>query len=241
MGEGFHGQVEQIDANRWRIPKASRPDMRVDGIIYANDELIERRRCAAAALTQVANVATLPGIVGGVAGHAGHPLGLRLLHRRRGGDGHRRRRRDLARRRGLRHQLRRAAAADRPARPSEVRPRLKDLVDQLFRDVPVRRGRRRAVRVRRRRDAAAAGRGRAVPGWHAAWPRRRTSTPPSPAAASRAPTRTPSAHEAYQRGADQCGTLGSGQPLRRGAGRRGDLRRRRRPRRWAWRRARSPS
>ena len=46
-------------------------------------------------------------------GDAGHPLGLRLPHRRRGGDAGRGRRR-LARRRRLRHQLRDARAPHEP-------------------------------------------------------------------------------------------------------------------------------
>jgi tRNA-splicing ligase RtcB len=56
-------QIEQLDANRWRIPKQSRPDMRVDGIIYSDDKLIAHVLSDKAA-EQVANVATLPGIVG---------------------------------------------------------------------------------------------------------------------------------------------------------------------------------
>ena len=56
-------QVEQVDANRWRIPKQSRPDMRVDGIIYSDDKLIAHV-LSDKAPEQVANVATLPGIVG---------------------------------------------------------------------------------------------------------------------------------------------------------------------------------
>ena len=50
----------------------------------------------------------------GQPGHARHPLGLRLLHRRSGRDRPRGRGRDLAGRRRLRHQLRRAAAAHQP-------------------------------------------------------------------------------------------------------------------------------
>ena len=56
-------QIEQVDAHRWRIPKQSRPDMRVDGIIYSDDKLIAHV-LSDKAPEQVANVATLPGIVG---------------------------------------------------------------------------------------------------------------------------------------------------------------------------------
>jgi tRNA-splicing ligase RtcB len=60
--EGYTGPLERLDATRWRIPKSYRPDMRVDGLIYANEaliDLIQRDK----APEQVANVATLPGIV----------------------------------------------------------------------------------------------------------------------------------------------------------------------------------
>ena len=40
MGKDFQGKIEQIDDNRWRIPKSIRPDMRVDGIIYSSGALI---------------------------------------------------------------------------------------------------------------------------------------------------------------------------------------------------------
>jgi tRNA-splicing ligase RtcB len=134
MGELFTAKVERIDANRWRIPKESRSDMRVDGIIFANDDLIKEALGGGGA-AQVQNVATLPGIVvasmampdihwgygfpiGGVAatdidnggvvspGGVGYDIncGVRLL------------RSDIL--------------AD------DIRPRLKDLVDHLFRDVP---------------------------------------------------------------------------------------------------------
>ena len=127
-------RFERIDDYRWRIPKDSRPGMRVDGIIYANDRLMQLLRHEQAA-EQVANVAMLPGIVrasfampdihwgygfciGGVAafdvaeggvvspGGVGYDIncGVRLL------------RTDL--------------------RADELRPHMKDLVDQLFRDVP---------------------------------------------------------------------------------------------------------
>ena len=59
--EKFHGPLERIDAVSWRIPKSYRAGMRVDGIVYADDQLIDSIRDDQA-LEQVANVAFLPGI-----------------------------------------------------------------------------------------------------------------------------------------------------------------------------------
>ncbi|GER83479.1 RNA-splicing ligase RtcB [Thermogemmatispora aurantia] len=55
--------LQRIDAYRWRIPQSYQPEMRVPGIVYADDVLIEQIR-QDNSLQQVANVATLPGIVG---------------------------------------------------------------------------------------------------------------------------------------------------------------------------------
>ncbi len=134
MARQFEGTIEQIDECRWRIDKSSKPGMRVDGIIYANEELIDDVLTGGGP-EQVANVATLPGIVkasfampdihwgygfaiGGVAatdisaggvvspGGVGYDIncGVRLL--------------------------RSNLTADR------VHPRMKELVNQLFRDIP---------------------------------------------------------------------------------------------------------
>jgi tRNA-splicing ligase RtcB len=53
---------ERIDEFRWRIPKSYKQGMRVDGIIYADEAMLEDIRSDKAA-EQVANVAFLPGIV----------------------------------------------------------------------------------------------------------------------------------------------------------------------------------
>ncbi len=60
--DNWQGRLEKIDDYRWRIPKSYMPGMRVPGVIYADKNLlesIERDR----APQQVADVATLPGIV----------------------------------------------------------------------------------------------------------------------------------------------------------------------------------
>jgi tRNA-splicing ligase RtcB len=53
--------LERLDATRWRIPRTG--GMRVDGIVYADDKLIDEIRDDPC-LEQVRNVAHLPGIVG---------------------------------------------------------------------------------------------------------------------------------------------------------------------------------
>lgn len=55
--------LQRVDTNRWCIPKQYNAEMHVPGMIYADDELIEQIQ-EDNALQQVANVATLPGIVG---------------------------------------------------------------------------------------------------------------------------------------------------------------------------------
>lgn len=133
-GGGFAGPLEKVGDQLWRIPKSYREDMRVDGLIYADDVLIEQIRKDQGP-EQVANVATLPGIqkaslampdihwgygfcIGGVAatdpeeggvispGGVGYDIncGVRLL------------RSDLA--------------------WDEIKSQIRPLVDQLFRDIP---------------------------------------------------------------------------------------------------------
>src|SRR6266480_6253120 len=55
--------LERVDPYRWRIPQRYNEEMRVPGLVYADDELIGQI-LGDNALHQVANVATLPGIVG---------------------------------------------------------------------------------------------------------------------------------------------------------------------------------
>jgi tRNA-splicing ligase RtcB len=64
--------LERVDAYRWRIPKHYNAEMRVPGMVYADDQLLEQILIDNA-LQQVANVATLPGIVG-------YSLGMPDIH-----------------------------------------------------------------------------------------------------------------------------------------------------------------
>lgn len=65
-----HIKLEKIDDCRWRIPRTGA--MRVPGLIFSNLELIQAVR-EDQSLIQVANVATLPGIVG-------HSLAMPDIH-----------------------------------------------------------------------------------------------------------------------------------------------------------------
>src|SRR5687767_12456951 len=57
----YNGPLEKIDTCCYRIPKSYKPGMRVDGLIFADEVLINQIR-ADQAPEQVANVAFLPGI-----------------------------------------------------------------------------------------------------------------------------------------------------------------------------------
>jgi tRNA-splicing ligase RtcB len=59
MGEKV--KVQKIDAWRWRIPKEGK--MRTEGLVYSDERMLEETQ-KDQSLVQVANVATLPGIVG---------------------------------------------------------------------------------------------------------------------------------------------------------------------------------
>ena len=65
MAAGPHEPVvlERIDEFRWRIPRDRHPGMLVDGLVFADDALMDGLRTDPA-LRQVVNVAMLPGIVG---------------------------------------------------------------------------------------------------------------------------------------------------------------------------------
>lgn len=62
MSEGYKGPMEAVSPMLWRIPRSFKPGMRVDGLILADEALIEQIR-GDKSPEQVANVAFLPGIV----------------------------------------------------------------------------------------------------------------------------------------------------------------------------------
>ena len=57
----YNGPLEQVGPCQWKIPRSYRADMRVDGLIFDDEHLIEQIKKDQGP-EQVANVATLPGI-----------------------------------------------------------------------------------------------------------------------------------------------------------------------------------
>jgi tRNA-splicing ligase RtcB len=59
----WHGEFVKIDKNRYKIPKTYKHGMRTDGLVFASEKMVSKIK-EDNAPEQVANVATLPGIVG---------------------------------------------------------------------------------------------------------------------------------------------------------------------------------
>ncbi|MCH8151747.1 MAG: RtcB family protein [Planctomycetes bacterium] len=133
-GARFQGKLEQIDACCWRIPRDYKPGMRVDGLIYADERLIDHIK-ADQAPEQVANVAFLPGIQGASLAmpdiHWGYGFcigGVCATDPDEGG---------VISPGGVGYDINCGVRLMRTnLSEEEVRPRLKVLVDQLYRDIP---------------------------------------------------------------------------------------------------------
>ncbi|MEW5979909.1 MAG: RtcB family protein [Acidobacteriota bacterium] len=131
--------LKKLDEHRFLVPRTYRSGMRIDGLIYANDALIEQIQ-KDQTLDQVANVATLPGLVGCslampdahqgygfcIGGVAAADLNEGVVSA--GGVGF-----------DINCGVRLLAS---PFQQDEVRPKLEPLLNQLFRDIPCGTGRR---------------------------------------------------------------------------------------------------
>jgi len=206
MSQPWRGQLERIDSHRWRIPRSYKPEMRTDGVIYASEGLMEAIRQEESP-EQVANVACLPGIVGNSLAmpdiHYGYGFcigGVAAMDGREGvvspgGVGY-----DInCGVRLLRTDLTR----------EEVEPRIKELVHQLFRDVPSGVGSKGRIRVEERELKKVMEKGAA---WAVAagygWPEDLEHTE-SRGCLEGADAEQPSPR-AVERGRPQLGTLGAG-------------------------------
>jgi tRNA-splicing ligase RtcB len=63
MGDGWHGPLNKVDAFRYEIPRSYKPAMRTNGVIFIDESMVAQLRQDQAP-EQVANVATMPGILG---------------------------------------------------------------------------------------------------------------------------------------------------------------------------------
>src|SRR4051812_34616445 len=205
--DAFYGPLERVNDFCWRIPKSYKAGMRVDGLIYADDQMIELIR-ADQAPEQVANAAFLPGIqhaslampdihwgygfcIGGVAATDPREGGVICP----GGIGY-----DI----NCGVRLVRSNLFYR-----EVKPHLRELVEDLFRNVPTGVGRSGRYKFDRKElqhllgEGARylLGRGLGVQSdlEHAEAHGRLEGAEPSAVS-----------DHALTRGAEQCGTLGSG-------------------------------
>ena len=124
-------KVEQIDSCRWRIPRQGK--MRTEGLVFADRRMMEVLR-KEQALEQVANVATLPGIVGpsiampDIHWGYGFPIGGVAAFDPEEG---------VVSPGGVGYDINCGVRLLRSALPvAEIRPALKELADLLFRNIP---------------------------------------------------------------------------------------------------------
>jgi tRNA-splicing ligase RtcB len=207
MGKDYQGRIERLDDNRWRIPREQQPGMQVDGVIYATRRLIDDV-VAGGGPAQVANVATLPGIVGASLAmpdiHWGYGFcigGVAATDVSAGG---------VVSPGGVGYDINcgvRLLRSD--IEVDELRPRIGELVDALFAEIPVGVGVGGALRLSRKELRQLLARGAPAllsRGLAEAEDLERTESGGCLEGAD--PDLVSDA--ALKRGNDQCGTLGSG-------------------------------
>src|SRR5215831_17359697 len=126
-------QLQKIDEYRWLIPRTYKPGMRTDAVIYASERLLQAIR-QDQSLEQAANVAMLPGIVGKALAmpdiHQGYgfPIGgVAAVDEKHG----------VVSPGGVGFDINCGVRLlSSTLTLKEVKPKLRDLVHQLFRDVP---------------------------------------------------------------------------------------------------------
>ncbi len=126
-------KLRQIDDFRWEIPPDYKPGMRVPGLVYA-DRAMMNTVMKDQSLEQVANVAFLPGIVlrsmamPDIHWGYGFPIGGVAATRVKDG---------VVSPGGVGYDINCGVRLLRTnLEEAEVRPRIKELIDQLYRDVP---------------------------------------------------------------------------------------------------------
>jgi len=139
------GPLEKIDDYRWRIPQTYKKGMRVDGLVFVSEEMVGKLQ-EEQALEQVANVAFLPGIVGHSLAmpdiHWGYGFPIGGVAAMRLSDG-------VVSPGGVGFDINCGVRLLRTNLMEEdVRPRIKELVDALYRNVPSGLGSEGKIRLR---------------------------------------------------------------------------------------------
>ncbi|MCJ7828304.1 MAG: RtcB family protein [Dehalococcoidia bacterium] len=138
------GQLNKIDDYRWEIPKSYKPGMRVPGLVYADEAMLEAIK-EEQSLEQVANVAFLPGIVNRSLAmpdiHWGYGFPIGGVAATRVSDG-------VISPGGVGYDINCGVRLLRTnLTENEVRPKIKELVNTLFHDVPSGLGSEGKIRV----------------------------------------------------------------------------------------------
>ena len=133
MATNWRQILKKVDDYRWELPRDYKPGMRVPGLIFA-DEAMLNLMAEDQAIEQVANVAFLPGIVGSSLAmpdiHWGYGFPIGGVAAMRVKDG-------VISPGGVGFDINCGARLLRTdLREDDVRPVLRELVNQLFRDVP---------------------------------------------------------------------------------------------------------
>ena len=206
MVSNWKNILEKIDDQRWLLPKRYKPGMRVPGLVFASEDMLGVIG-QDQALEQVANVAFLPGIIRysmampDIHWGFGFPMGGVAAMRVEdgvispGGVGF-----DI----NCGTRLLRTNLTE-----EELRPHLKDLVNQTFRDIPAGIGGSGLVKVSIKEIDEVMVQGARWALEHGyAWPEDVDSVEGGGALEGANPDKV--SHRAKQRGAPQLGTLGSG-------------------------------
>ena len=206
MAKEWKKILQKVDEWRWVLPQEYKPGMRVPGLIYASEEMLDQMS-EDMAIEQVANVAFLPGIVGYSLAmpdiHWGYGFPIGGVAAMRLEDG-------VISPGGVGFDINCGTRLIRTdLTEEEVRPKLRELVNQIFRDVPSGVGSEGLIRVaiKEMDQVLVKGARWAVENGYG-WPEDLETIEGGGALPGANPEKV--SRRAKERGAPQLGTLGSG-------------------------------
>lgn len=143
----WQGPLNKIDDYRWEIPQSYKPGMRVPGLVYADAAMLDVIK-EEQSLEQVANVAFLPGIVGRSLAmpdiHWGYGFPIGGVAATRVADG-------VVSPGGVGYDINCGVRLLRTnLTENEVKPKIKELIEHLFNNVPSGLGSEGKIRVSER-------------------------------------------------------------------------------------------